>query len=188
MDYLNLLVLIVLSCIFFKLVINSVAKRNLPPGPYPLPIIGNLLKLGKKPHESLTQLGKVYGPLMSLKLGSLTTVDISSPTIAKEVLQKHDQSFSSRILMDAITILDNHKYSMIWLPASHQWRSLRKLTKSHLFSAQKLDLNQNLRMKKLDEFVSYVHRNAFSGSAVDISQAAFTTVLNLISNSFFSMD
>ncbi|KAI3985300.1 hypothetical protein MKX01_033614 [Papaver californicum] len=188
MDYLNLLLLTVLSCIFFKLVIDSVAKRNLPPGPYPLPIIGNILKLGKKPHESLTQLGKVYGPLMSLKLGSLTTVVISSPTIAKEVLQIHDQSFSSRTLLDAVTALDNHKYSMIWLPVSPQWRSLRKLANSHLFTTQKLDSNQNLRKQKLDELVSFVHRHASSGSAVDISQAAFTTVLNLISNSFFTMD
>ncbi|KAI3839092.1 hypothetical protein MKX03_011091 [Papaver bracteatum] len=188
MDYLNLFLLIVLSCIFIKLVINSVAKRNLPPGPYPLPIIGNLLQLGKKPHESLTHLGKVYGPLMSLKLGSLTTVVISSPTIAKEVLQKHDQSFSSRTVMDAITINDDHKYSMIWLPASPQWRALRKMTNSHLFTTQKLDSNQNLRQQKLDELVSYVGRNASSGSAVDIGQAAFTTILNLMSNSFFSVD
>ncbi|KAI3966500.1 hypothetical protein MKW92_001604 [Papaver armeniacum] len=189
MDYLNIFLLIVLSCIFFKLVIiNSVAKRNLPPGPYPLPIIGNLLNLGKKPHESLTQLGKVYGPLMSLKLGSLTTVVISSPTIAKEVLQKHDQSFSSRTVIDAITIFDTHKYSMIWLPASPQWRALRKLANSHLFTTQKLDSNQNLRQQKLDELVSYVGRNASSGSAVDIGQAAFTTILNLMSNSFLSVD
>ncbi|MCL7038350.1 hypothetical protein MKW94_025323, partial [Papaver nudicaule] len=192
MEYLlDLLLLILLPLTLLKIyswITNKSSLTNLPPGPFPLPIFGNLFKLGKKPHESLAQLAQDYGPLMSLKLGSLTTVVISSSAVAKEILQKHDQSFSSRTVIDAVTVFNHHKSSIVWLPPTPQWRTLRKLANSHIFTTQKLDSNQSLRHQKLEELVSYVRRNASAGSVVDIGQAAFTTVLNLISNSFFSID
>ncbi|RZC73037.1 hypothetical protein C5167_048519 [Papaver somniferum] len=190
MEYLNLLLLILLPVSLLKIFswITKSSPTNLPPGPAPLPIFGNLFKLGKKPHESLTQLAQIYGPLMSLKLGSLTTIVISSSTTAKEVLQKHDQSFSSRTVIDAVTVFNHHESSIVWLPPTPQWRTLRKLTNSHIFTTQKLDSNQSLRHQKLEELVSYVRRNANAGSVINIGQAAFTIVLNLISNSFFSID
>ncbi|KAI3839091.1 hypothetical protein MKX03_011090 [Papaver bracteatum] len=165
--------------------ITKSSSTSLPPGPAPLPIIGNLLQLGRKPHESLTRLAKFYGPLMSLKLGSVTTVVASSPAMAKEILQKHDQSFASRTILEAITVFSHHKVSMVWLPVSPQWRNLRKITNSHISATQKLD---SLRRQKLDDLVAYICQNASSESVVDIGHAAFTTVLNLISSSFFSID
>ncbi|CRK97380.1 CLUMA_CG010770, isoform A [Clunio marinus] len=43
-----------------------------PPGPIPLPIIGNLALLGqyKNPFEGFTALGKIYGEVYSLTLGT----------------------------------------------------------------------------------------------------------------------
>ncbi|KAL0425894.1 UNVERIFIED_CONTAM: Labd-13Z-ene-9,15,16-triol synthase, chloroplastic [Sesamum radiatum] len=82
-------------------------SANLPPGPNPLPIIGNILELGGKPHQSLAKLSNIYGPLMRLKLGSMTTVVVSSPEMAKIVLQKYDQLFSSRTQVDAARVLDH---------------------------------------------------------------------------------
>ncbi|XP_047948943.1 cytochrome P450 76T24-like [Salvia hispanica] len=73
-------------------------RQNLPPGPYPFPIIGNILQLGWNPHKSLADLSKTYSPLMSLKLGSINTVVVSSPDSARLVLQEHDQAFSSRTI------------------------------------------------------------------------------------------
>jgi hypothetical protein len=58
------------------------ARRDLPPGPRPLPLIGSLHLLGDQPHRSLARLAKFHGPLMSLRLGVVTTVAISSPDVA----------------------------------------------------------------------------------------------------------
>lgn len=70
--------------------------RTLPPGPPTIPIFGNLFNLGSKPHISFAQLAKTYGPLITLHLGQVTTVIISSAAVAKEALQKNDLSFSNR--------------------------------------------------------------------------------------------
>ncbi|KAI3850720.1 hypothetical protein MKW98_030780 [Papaver atlanticum] len=77
---------------------------------------------------------------------------------------------------------------MIWLPVSPQWRNLRRITNSLIFTTPKLNSNQYLRQHKLYDLISHVHQNARSGTVVDISQVAFTAVLNLLSNTFFSVD
>ncbi len=68
-------------------------------------MIGNLLELGSLPHKSLTKLASAYGPIMSLKLGRITTVVVSSAPMAREILQTHDVSFSNRLSPDTITAI-----------------------------------------------------------------------------------
>ncbi|KAK2650504.1 hypothetical protein Ddye_017993 [Dipteronia dyeriana] len=193
MDYMLLLlgVSFVLVCIYFltkSLGATKFCPVNLPPGPHPFLFIGNILELGKKPHQALANLSKTYGPIMSLKLGSITTIVMSSPQVAKEALQKHDQALSSRTIPDGARNLDHHKHSVAWLPVSGPWRNLRKVCATQMFTAQKLDATQVVRGKKVQELIDYVHESCRSGSAVDIGQAAFTTVMNSISNTFFSKD
>nr|GEZ75116.1 geraniol 8-hydroxylase-like [Tanacetum cinerariifolium] len=48
--------------------VPAVPAKRMPPGPTGLPIIGNLLDLGPKPHESLAKLSKKHGPLMTIRL------------------------------------------------------------------------------------------------------------------------
>lgn len=127
---------------------------------------------------------------MTLKLGSITTTVISSPQIAKEALQKHDQALSSRTIPDAIRVHNNHhRNSMVWLPASARWKTLRIIASTQMFTSKSLDKSEALRRRKVQKMVDYVHENCQNGGqAVDIGKAAFTTMLNLISNTFFSLD
>ncbi|GAB4859969.1 hypothetical protein Ancab_011448 [Ancistrocladus abbreviatus] len=159
-----------------------------PPGPFPLPIIGNLLSVGNKPHKSMAKLAKTYGPIMTLQLGQVTAVIISSAAVAREVLQRQDLPFSSRAVIDAVCALNHHQVSMVWLPVSDPWRKLRKICNSRVFSGSRLDASQQIRQNKVEELVSYVQRNCQAGVAVDIGQVAFDTTLNLLSNTFFSVD
>ncbi|KAH7549578.1 hypothetical protein JRO89_XS13G0052000 [Xanthoceras sorbifolium] len=77
---------------------------------------------------------------------------------------------------------------MAWLPVSTPWRNLRKVCATQMFTAQRLDATKALRGEKVQELLDYVHRSCINSSAVDIGQAALTTVLNLISNTLFSTD
>ncbi|KAL2543622.1 geraniol 8-hydroxylase-like [Forsythia ovata] len=101
-------------------------NKNLPPGPIGLPIIGNLLTIGDRPHDSLANLAKIYGPLMTVKLGSVNIVVASSTEMAKEILQKNDQNFLGRPIPDAVTAEKGYELSMAWLSGGLQWKKTSK--------------------------------------------------------------
>ncbi|KAF7844729.1 geraniol 8-hydroxylase-like [Senna tora] len=196
MDYLTLaflLISLVLSTLIFIFIITisstkSSPNNKHPPGPSPFPIIGNILELGTQPHQALTSLSKTHGPIMNLKLGHITTIVISSPQAAREVLQKNDHSFSYRTVPDSLRAHDHHILSMVWMPPSAQWRVLKRVCATKVFSSHQLDSTQTIRQKKVQELLSHVGEYCLKGEALDIGEAAFTTVLNSISNTFFSMD
>lgn len=135
---------------------TSKTKKNnrLPPGPSPLPIIGNLLELGNRPHHSLAQLSNKHGPIMTLKLGQVTTIVISSADMAKEVLLTHDPLLSNRTVPDALSVLNHDQYSLSFMKVSPRWRDLRKVCNNNLFSNKTLDASQSLRHVELSFQVS----------------------------------
>ena len=71
--------------------------RNIPPGPTPLPAIGNLNMISGKPlHLILTELSEIYGEIYSISIGMDRIVIISETEIAYKTL--HLKSFSGRCL------------------------------------------------------------------------------------------
>lgn len=188
----------VLFCLFLVRVLVHVfssftsgrmgSSGKLPPGPRRLPIFGNILDLGDKPHKSLAELAKVHGPVMSLKLGSLITVVVSSAAMAREVLQKNDIAFADRTVPDAVRAHQHHEMGLPFIPISPLWRSLRKISNLQIFSSHKLDANQHLRHRRIEQLLATVRDSCRLGEAVDIGQAAFSASLNLLSNTIFSVD
>ncbi|KAJ4831936.1 hypothetical protein Tsubulata_034554 [Turnera subulata] len=59
---------------------------------------------------------------------------------------------------------------------------------SYIFTTQKLDANQELRRKKVQELVVDVQEHCPAGKAVDVGQAAFRTTFNALSNTALSLD
>ncbi|KAI3719402.1 hypothetical protein L6452_20299 [Arctium lappa] len=185
MEYTIILIFLSISICFYFLITQSGRRKSgvttrLPPGPYPLPIIGNIFKLGDKPHHSLAALSKTYGPLMSLKLGTTTTIVVSSREIAQEFFSKHDASFADRSLLHVVTATDHYKYSIAWLPVGDRWRMLRKISKENLFVVHQLDASELVRKKKVQQLLDYVQDYSDSGKPVDIGEIAATTTLNVL--------
>ncbi|XP_006365963.1 geraniol 8-hydroxylase-like [Solanum tuberosum] len=172
--------------LFIKLTKST--KKLLPPGPTGLPIIGSLLQLGSKPNQSLAELAKIHGPLMTLKLGSITTVIASSPETAKEILQKHDKTLSARMVPDAVTSQPNPEATLAWVQSDNMWRNKRRILNTQMFTNQKLDSLQQLRHKKAEQLVCHIRKLCENGSSVDIGRVAFATMLNLVSRTIFSID
>ncbi|XP_060181347.1 geraniol 8-hydroxylase-like [Lycium barbarum] len=188
MDYYTLYVLGLIFACSLLFVLSKIHSKKLPPGPSPWPIIGNLHSLGAKPHISLANLAKIYGPIVSLRLGQITTVVISSSSMAKQVLKNQDQAFSTRFIPNALQAHNHYKFSVPWLPICTQWRILRRILNTNILSSNRLDANQHLRSQKVKELIAYCTKCSQEGAALDVGQAAFKTNLNLLSNTLFSKD
>ena len=178
--------LVVAFLSFYLLNLLAHARSGLPPGPRPLPLIGSIHLLGDKPHRSLARLAKIHSPLMSIRLGTVTTVVISSPAMAREFLQRHDSAFAARSVPDATG--EHAAGSVAWLPPAPRWRALRKMMATELFAPHRLDALRQLRSEKVRDLVDHVARLAREGAPVNVGRVAFTTSLNLISRTIFSID
>ncbi|GMH27195.1 hypothetical protein Nepgr_029038 [Nepenthes gracilis] len=108
--------------------------------------------------------------------------------MAKEVLQKHDVSFSNRMVIDATTALDHHQTSLVFLPQSTKWRNIRRMCNSYVFSNNRLEASRENRKRKVHQLLSHVKHCCKAGTTLNIGQVAFDTTLNILSNSFFSID
>nr|AKH41026.1 cytochrome P450 CYP76AA26 [Thuja plicata] len=159
-------------------------RLPLPPGPAGWPIVGNLFQLGKRPHESLYALSLQYGPLMTLRLGMQTTVVVSSPAMAKDLLKTHDHIFAGRPLIEAVKSLSHHKSSLVFADCSRYWRHLRRISTAELFAPKRLEALQHLRRDEVFRTIQLIFEN--KGKIVDIGQMVFCTSLNLLGNMIFS--
>ncbi|XP_059075547.1 geraniol 8-hydroxylase [Cryptomeria japonica] len=179
-------VLLVILIIFLK---KKKSKRRvtlaLPPGPPGWPIIGNIFQLGDNPHQSLFFLAQKYGPLMTIKLGMQTTLVVSSPSMAREVLKNNDQSFSSRTINTVTRVFSYQGTSLLWSPYGPQWRLLRKTCNTEIFSAKRLDALQHLRRDEVFRSIDSILENCKQENGVQIGERAFMISLTIMGKMIF---
>ena len=75
-------------------------KHGAVPGPFPLPVIGNLHLIGEDVHKDLLSLSKIYGEVFAIYLGSKKFVVVSGARSIKEVLIEKGTHFAGRPYMD----------------------------------------------------------------------------------------
>ncbi|XP_052747017.1 cytochrome P450 306a1-like [Bicyclus anynana] len=105
--------------------------KDLPPGPWGLPIVGYLPFLDRHyPHLSLTELSKQYGPVYGIQMGGVYTVVLSDHQSIREAFSK--DAFTGRAplyLSHGIT-----KGNGIICAENALWRDQRKVVTSLLKS------------------------------------------------------
>ncbi|KAK1427575.1 hypothetical protein QVD17_16263 [Tagetes erecta] len=158
--------------------LHSKTKKNLPPSPWKLPIIGNIHQLGANPHLSLQALSRKYGPLMHLHLGSVPTLVVSSANAAHEIMKTHDSLFASRPNLTMGNILLYGCKDIAFSPYGEYWRQLKSLVTIHLLSNAQVKSFQKLRENEIGRMISVLEESC--GSCVDISALFESVTENII--------
>ncbi|KAJ9628839.1 hypothetical protein H2203_002742 [Taxawa tesnikishii (nom. ined.)] len=101
---------------------------RMPPGPTPLPFVGNKYLIPKsKPWIQFKKWSDEYGPIFTLWIGRKPTVIISDPAIAIDLLEKRGNKYASRPRMIAMGEIYNNNASILVQPYGKEWTIRRKL-------------------------------------------------------------
>ncbi|KAJ8899645.1 hypothetical protein K2173_018619 [Erythroxylum novogranatense] len=164
-------------------------QRQLPPGPRSWPVVGNIFQLGLSPHESFTKLARVHGPIMTLWLGSMCTVVISSNEVARDMFKNHDVVMAGRKIYEAMKGDLGNEGSLITAQYGPHWRMLRRLCNTEFFVTSRLEAMRSVRSKCVDNMMHFMEEASANGTkAIDIGRFIFLMAFNLIGNLMFSKD
>ncbi|NWV12305.1 CP2K6 protein, partial [Ptilonorhynchus violaceus] len=106
---------------------NNNRRKNFPPGPRPLPIIGNLHLFDlKRPYRTYLQLSKIYGPVFSVQMGHRKEVVISGYETVKEALVNQADAFSERPKIPIFE--DLSKGNGLIFAHGENWKVMRRFT------------------------------------------------------------
>ncbi|XP_069831989.1 cytochrome P450 2K6-like isoform X2 [Dendropsophus ebraccatus] len=124
----------IIVCIFLVTVLYKEKEdvpHNYPPGPKPLPIIGNILNLNvQNPCLSFQELAKTYGPVFSIKIGVQKMVVLCGYDTVKEALVNHADKFANR--QDVPVFVDFSRGYGVIFSNGHNWKAMKRFTLSTL--------------------------------------------------------
>ncbi|KAI7989670.1 Ent-cassadiene hydroxylase [Camellia lanceoleosa] len=133
-----------------------------PPGPKGLPLIGNLLSLDPELHTHFTTLSQIYGPILTLRLGTKFCVMVTSPAVAREVLKDHNTIFANRDVPVVSTAMTYGGKDIVFTPYGPEWRMLRKVCVRDMLGTATLVAVYSLRRREIKNRVAYLYNRVGS--------------------------
>ncbi|XP_045831742.1 cytochrome P450 71D10-like [Trifolium pratense] len=186
-------IIFIITIFLFLLLLLKIAKRwscnnstlNLPPGPWTLPFIGNIHQIitTSLPHHCFKKLAEKYGPLMHLKLGEVSYLIATSPTMAKEIMKTHDLSFCDRPNLLLSTIWSYNNTDIIFSPYGEHWRQIRKMCVLQLLSAKRVQSFRSIREEEVSDLVKSISAN--EGSVVNLTQKIYSLTYGIVARACF---
>ncbi|XP_075114987.1 cytochrome P450 2C55-like [Leptodactylus fuscus] len=124
----TLLLAICVLCLILLIMWSENSKRKeMPPGPSPLPLLGNILQLNMKElPKSFLKLAKVYGDVFTVHLGPRTVVVLHGYETVKEALVDRADVFSNRARFPGAELV--FKDYGILLSNGERWKQLRRFS------------------------------------------------------------
>lgn len=170
--------IVILGILGFLLVFYLIqwkrSPRTIPPGPNPLPLIGNLHQFARLvPLKTFHDWHKKYGAIVGLTLGPRTLIILGTHAINKELLDSRGQIYSSRPYMPLVTDHMTGGLNTALIPYSERWKAHNRIHLALL----------NPKMARLYEgLVDYESRRLLSGlcSTNDFSTIFYRYAASLI--------
>eukprot|EP00252_Welwitschia_mirabilis_P021888 TRINITY_DN5741_c0_g1_i1.p1 TRINITY_DN5741_c0_g1~~TRINITY_DN5741_c0_g1_i1.p1 ORF type:complete len:513 (-),score=-19.33 TRINITY_DN5741_c0_g1_i1:255-1769(-) len=137
-------------------------KKNLPPGPPGLPVIGNLLELRRKPFINLVkELRKDYGGIFMLRMGTRPIVIVTSAELAHEALVEKGHLFANRPSETPTRrIFSSDKCTINSAEYGPRWRDLRRNLISQMLNPTAVKHFSKVRHRAIQRLVEKLRREA----------------------------
>uniref|UniRef100_A0A0E0Q6T1 Cytochrome P450 n=1 Tax=Oryza rufipogon TaxID=4529 RepID=A0A0E0Q6T1_ORYRU len=142
---------------------NSASAPSLPGPCRQLPVLGNLLQIGSRPHRYFQAVSRRYGPVVQVQLGGVRTVVVHSPEAAEDVLRTNDVHCCSRPPS----------------PGIDYWREMRKLFVVELTSVSRVHSFAYARAAEVARLVDTLAASP-PGIPVDLSCALYQLLDGII--------
>eukprot|EP00794_Sanderia_malayensis_P009725 gene9725-10716_t len=107
-------------------------SKGLPPGPIPLPIIGNLHLLGTSPHVAMKNLSRKYGDIYRIYFGPQLAIVVTHVDIALEGLVQKTTEFAGRPKLYTLDLASGDGKGIAFVDYGPMWRLVRKIGHSSL--------------------------------------------------------
>uniref|UniRef100_A0A8C9XMZ9 Cytochrome P450 2K1-like n=1 Tax=Sander lucioperca TaxID=283035 RepID=A0A8C9XMZ9_SANLU len=149
-----------------------------PPGPRPLPVLGNLLQLDlKRPYLTLLKLSKKYGSVFTVYLGPKKVVVLAGYKTVKEALVNHAEEFGDRGELQIVKDF-NQGHGVLWSNGD-SWKEMRRFALTNL---RDFGMGKKASEDKIIEECDYLIEvfKTFKGEAFDTTQPINYAVSNII--------
>ncbi|XP_076893698.1 cytochrome P450 98A2-like [Bidens hawaiensis] len=156
-----LLAAVLLPIIFYLLQnIYTRLRFKLPPGPRPLPIVGNFYDVKPVKFRCYAEWARTYGPILSVYLDSKLNVIVSSSELAKEVLKENDQLLADRHRSRSANSFSRGGQDLIWADYGPHYVKVRKVCNLELFSPKKLEALRPIREDEVTAMVESIFKDS----------------------------
>lgn len=132
---------------------------NLPPGPTPWPVVGNLYDIRPLRCQCFDEWSRAYGPIISVWIGSTLNVIVSTPELAKEVLTEKDQQLADRHRSRSAAKFSRDGKDLIWADYGPHYVKVRRFCTIELFSPKRLEALRPIREDEVTAMVESIFKD-----------------------------
>ncbi|KAH6819703.1 cytochrome P450 [Perilla frutescens var. frutescens] len=134
-------------------------RFRLPPGPRPLPIVGNLYDVKPVRFRCFAEWAQSYGPIISVWFGSTLNVIVSNTELAKEALKEKDQQLADRHRSRSAAKFSRDGQDLIWADYGPHYVKVRKVCTLELFSPKRLEALRPIREDEVTAMVESIYND-----------------------------
>ncbi|XP_012509335.1 PREDICTED: cytochrome P450 1B1 [Propithecus coquereli] len=156
-----------------------------PPGPFPWPLIGNALAVGRVAHLSFARLARRYGDVFQIRLGSCPVVVLNGERAIHQALVQQGAVFAGRPPFASFRVVSGGR-SVAFGHYSEYWKTRRRAAYGTMraFSTSQPHSRRVLEghvLGEVREMVALLVRGSAGGAFLDPRQLTVVAVANVMS-------